>query len=475
MRVLSKISVLGLAALVGCSTMTEKPHHVAFQTDPARNLASVNELVSSKAMLAEKIDSLMTGIFQSYMLGQVYLQDFDQILEKGKTDPLKSDAYASLLSVRTIVDELEHDVNNLYVNLVLVSSLPEYSPEQKLNAELGLKAMGKYMDGMRTDKTSIPENLKPMVLSNLREKQTDLYEQLKAYHDSHPDKNVKEIVHKNMVLLRATRMSFFKQLKTYKVDKAVFAKALKEEKQKKSFKEFEADVKNISKDIKLYLSEVGRDISSESTWVNLTGNTFPVNTWSITYDDGPGRTTTLEVLKNLKDREMVASFFVLAKQVEAYTSVAKQVKDAGMDMCSHSYTHAQITKVGPVQMEREIGTSKKVIEEKLDTKIRLFRLPYGAGTGTTSIRSKIMEHGMKHVFWNVDTLDWQDKNPQSIMNRTLGFMKTLKKGIVLFHDIHPQSVIASTMLMDHFKKTGANVCTVQGVLDQMEQNLPSCK
>lgn len=426
-------------------------------------------------MLAEKIDGLMTGIFQAYMLGQVYLQDFDEVLFKGKADPLKTDAYASLLSVRTIVDELEHDVNNLYINLVLVTSLPEYSAEQKLNAEIGLKAMGKYMDGLRTDKSSIPENLKPMVLSNLREKQTDLYEQLKAYHDSHPDKNVKDIVHKNMVLLRATRISFYKQLKTYKVDKAVFSKALKEEKKKKSFQQFEADVKNLSKDIKQYLNQVGRDISSESTWVNLTGNTFPTNTWSITYDDGPGKSTTLEVLKNLKDREMVASFFVLAKQVEAYPAVAQQVKDAGMDMCSHSYTHAQMTKVGPVQLEREIGTSKKVIEEKLNTKVKLFRLPYGAGTGATNIRSKIMEHGMKHVFWNVDTLDWQDKNPQSIMNRTLGFMKTLKKGIVLFHDIHPQSVIASTMLMDHFKKNAVNVCTVQGVLDQMEQNLPSCK
>lgn len=475
MRVLSKISVLGLAVLIGCSTMTDKPDHVAHHSDPARNLASVNELVSSKAMLAEKIDSLMTGIFQAYMLGHVYLQDFDQILGKRKADPMKSDAYASLLSIRTIVDQLEHDVNNLYMNLVLVAALPEYTPEQKLNAEIGLKAMGKYMDGMRADKSSIPENLKPMVLSNLREKQTELYEQLKTYHDSHPDKNVKDVVHKNMVLLRATRMSFFKLLKTYKVDKVVFAKALKEEKKKKSFTEFEADVQKISKDVKQYLNQVGRDISSESTWVNLTGNTFPANTWAITYDDGPGKSTTLDVLKNLQDRQMIASFFVLAKQVEAYPAVAQQVKDAGHEIASHSYTHAQMTKVGPVQLEREIGTSKKVIEEKLNTKIKLFRLPYGAGTGATNIRAKIMEHGMKHVFWNVDTLDWQDKNPQSIMNRTLGFMKTLKKGIVLFHDIHPQSVIASTMLMDHFKKTGANVCTVHGVLDQMEQNLSSCK
>jgi peptidoglycan/xylan/chitin deacetylase (PgdA/CDA1 family) len=148
-----------------------------------------------------------------------------------------------------------------------------------------------------------------------------------------------------------------------------------------------------------------------------------------------------------------------------------------MDMASHSYTHAQLTKVGEVQLEREIGTSKKVIEKKMDSKVKLFRLPYGSGVSAGNIRSKIAQHEMIHVFWNVDTLDWQDKNPQSIMKRTLKQMEASSKnsGIVLFHDIHPQSVIASTMLMDHFNKEKLTVCTVQAVIDQINQNLATCK
>jgi hypothetical protein len=57
-------------------------------------------------------------------------------------------------------------------------------------------------------------------------------------------------------------------------------------------------------------------------------------------------------------------------------------------------------------------------------------------------------------------------------------MKAMKRnnGIVLFHDIHPQSVIASAKLMDYFNATQAiKVCTVQEVIDQINQSLPECK
>ena len=115
--------------------------------------------------------------------------------------------------------------------------------------------------------------------------------------------------------------------------------------------------------------------------------------------------------------------------------------------------------------------------DKLGVQIKLFRLPYGAGVSVSKIRAKIAEHKMVHVFWSVDTLDWQDKNPQSVYNRALKQMAGQKSGVVLFHDIHPQSVIASTMLMDYFNehKEKLTVCSVQGIVDQINKDLPSCK
>jgi peptidoglycan/xylan/chitin deacetylase (PgdA/CDA1 family) len=472
-----------LLALTGCSGVSLKYGVGTSKTQPSRHMASLGHEVKNPLVIKAKIDRLMNGIFHSYLLGQIHLMDFDNQLDKSAPDAMKSEAYRSLLAIRTMVDEYEHQVNELYKNLVIVSSFPGYSDQQKQYARIGLNSIADYMNGIKSDKTEISENLKPLLLSNLREKQTSLYDDLKLLRDQESDEDTRELLHKEMVNLRATRLSFFKDLKNYSVNKDALEAAIKLEKSKKSFQGLETEVKSLSKQMKSYMSMVGRDTSSDTITPsagsagNITGRTWPERTWSLTYDDGPGKSTTEEVLNNLRKRKIPATFFVLAKQVEALPSVALSLKDAGMDLASHSYTHAQLTKVGSVQLEREIGLSKKVIEEKLNTKVKLFRLPYGAGVSTGNIRAKIAEHEMVHVFWTVDTLDWQDKNPQTIMNRTLKQMNASSKnsGIVLFHDIHPQSVIASTMLMDYFNQQNLTVCTVQKVIDQINKNLPSCK
>lgn len=342
------------------------------------------------------------------------------------------------------------------------------------------------MEGMKADKKKINENLMPMILSNLMHKQTELYEELKALHDDESFTNnnpeVKKALHKNMVLLRATRLSYHKDLSTYKVDQKILEKAIKEERRKKNFAQLEKEIKELSKEMKGFISELDRGTSSDVIFPtagangNITGRSFPQNTWSLTYDDGPGKTTG-QIIDNLLARKIPATFFVLAKQVEGNPNTTKKLVESGFEIASHSYTHAQLTKVGAAQLEREIGTAKKVTEDKTGAKIKLFRLPYGAGVSVSNVRAKIAEHKMVHVFWTVDTLDWQDKNPTSIFNRTLKQMNASAKnsGIVLFHDIHSQSVTASTMLMDHFNKNKLTVCTVQGVVDQLNQNLPSCK
>ena len=486
MRIFKHSSLFLLTSLVACTSTPEK-NYVSKRAHVSRHISSMNETLNDKEQLATKVDKLLSGVFHSYLIGQVHLHDFDQVLNKNPEKALKSDAYNSLLAVRTYVDQFEHDVNDLYLDLVLVTALPEYSPEQKLNAEFALYKMGQFLEGIGTDNKWMPENLRPLILSNLREKQTHLYEELKALHDdsqfTNNDPEIKKALHKNMVLLRATRRAYFKNLQNYHVSQEVLAQTIKEQKNKTSFKKLESEIKALSHDMKKFTSELGRGTSSDAIYPsagpngNITGRGFPARTWSLTYDDGPGGKTTSQVVDNLVARKIPASFFVLAKQVEALPSVAKKIKDSGMEIASHSYTHAQLTKVSASQLEREIGTSKKVIQDKLGVEVKLFRLPYGAGVSVSNVRAKIAEHKMVHVFWNVDTLDWQDKNPQSIFNRTIKQMNASPKnaGVILFHDIHSQSVTASTMLMDYFNKEKLKICTVQEVIDQQNNNLSSCR
>ncbi len=488
MRNLKKLNLVALMGLMACSTVPKKDVHTTDVPAPyvGRYVANMNEVLSDSKQLEAKVQKLMTGIFHGYIMAQVHLQNFDSILDKDASAAMKSDDYSSLLSIRSFVDQFEHDINDLYMELVLATAMPGYTPEQKQNAQTALDSIGKFMDGVKSDQKELPENLKPLILSNLREKQTVLYEQLKAIHDAPPaqdeDPAIKRVIYDNMVLLRATRRSYYRELQNYQVDQQALQETLAAEKNKKSYKEFEKEIKALSKQMKKFMKEIGRGTSADAIFPsagpngNITGRSFPQNTWSLTYDDGPAKTTD-QVITNLVDKKIPATFFMLAQQVVQYPKAIARMKEHKMDLASHSYTHAQLTKLGPVGLEKEIATSKKVIEEKTGQPIKLFRLPYGAGVSVSSVRAKIAENNMIHVFWTVDTLDWQDKNPQSILARSLKQMNASPKnsGIVLFHDIHPQSVAASSLLMDHFNKTGAIVCTVQGVVDQLNKNLPSCK
>lgn len=485
MKSWKKLNLLSLSLLMACSTA---PHKVAHQTtDVARSIASID--ANRRELSPTHIKKTIKGIFHSYLLGQVLLQEFDQMLDHNASLALDSESYHKLQAIRILVDGFEEHLNAMYLELVMISALPKFSDQQKSNARSALNLIGDFLNGIMTDKKELPENLKPLILGNLRDKQTHLFDQLQTINqDSSITQNDPEVIseiHKNMVLLRATRMKMYRDIKNYKVDQKLLRKVVKEQSKDRDFINYKTIMLKIAQEIKDLIKDLrgGRSTSSDVIFAstgaqgNITGRGFPANTWSLTYDDGPGSKTTPVVLKNLIDRKLKATFFVLAKQVEGLPNTAKSLVDADMDIASHSYDHVQLTKVSGASLDKQISGSKKIIETKLGKQIKLFRLPYGAGVSNTTIRSKIAASGMIHVFWNVDTLDWQDKNPTSIFNRSLKQMNASAKnsGVILFHDIHQQSVVASAMLMDHMIKNKIKVCTVQAVVDQLNKGLPECQ
>jgi peptidoglycan/xylan/chitin deacetylase (PgdA/CDA1 family) len=191
---------------------------------------------------------------------------------------------------------------------------------------------------------------------------------------------------------------------------------------------------------------------------NITGNTFPRGTWAITYDDGPHPTYTKQIANNLKEFDIKSTFFSLSQNVVQYPKISNAIKEMGMEIANHSHDHKQLTKLNDKQLDFEILSSTDKITNVIGEKPKYFRCPYGAGTNVSRVRQRIAKEDMVHVFWNVDSLDWQDRNPASIVARVKKQMAMAKNGggVILFHDIHPQSVIASKEIMRYLKEGGAN-------------------
>ena len=186
---------------------------------------------------------------------------------------------------------------------------------------------------------------------------------------------------------------------------------------------------------------------------SVSGTEWPKGNWSVTFDDGPHNSYSARVLANLKAHGFKSTFFELAQNATALPLVSKSLIDGGMELANHSYTHPQLPKLNAVQLHHEIVDANDKLTGVFGFKPTYFRCPYGAGLNVPRVRQMIADQNLIHVFWNVDSLDWQDHNPDSIVVRVKKQMATQGRGVILFHDIHPQSVTASNLIMDYIQAT----------------------
>ena len=236
---------------------------------------------------------------------------------------------------------------------------------------------------------------------------------------------------------------------------------------------------------------------------NIFGTNFPKGVWALTFDDGPhgGNKSepsyTKAVLANLDKHRMKATFFILSQQIEradcpgigprtvvtrdkqgnvvssrtvnirssrpsaVFPELALEERARGHSVNSHSYYHSEIPKDNDAEQNCEISRAIDVFADKMGNRPDFFRLPYGAGVSVAKVRAKIAAAKMIHVYWSVDTLDWQDHDPDSIFRRTLkGMAAAGGRGVILFHDIHPQSVLASEKVMAYLKDPANKLETV---------------
>lgn len=235
--------------------------------------------------------------------------------------------------------------------------------------------------------------------------------------------------------------------------------------------------KEISEEVKK-LQEIDPPYAYPSTSAkgNLFGKDFPKDVWAMTFDDGPRSVRTATIVDNLLARNLRATFFMLTAEAKRFKTAALDVRDRGMHIALHSYDHANLPKVSDAKLKYEITDAKNDLESLLEIDIEYFRLPYGAGVHNSKIRKLIADNKMIHVFWNIDTLDWQDHNPTSVLKRAVKLMKTTpnNSGIILFHDIHQSTIEASRLLMDYLLENNNKICSLKEIVDGLNGEAQSC-
>jgi peptidoglycan/xylan/chitin deacetylase (PgdA/CDA1 family) len=82
----------------------------------------------------------------------------------------------------------------------------------------------------------------------------------------------------------------------------------------------------------------------------------------LTFDDGPVRPNTPRVLNVLSDYRVKATFFVIGQQTRRYPRLVKREYREGHSVQNHTYTHPDLTTLGPVGIKGELRATNRAIK-----------------------------------------------------------------------------------------------------------------
>ena len=185
------------------------------------------------------------------------------------------------------------------------------------------------------------------------------------------------------------------------------------------------------------------------------------NRIALTYDDGPTPGITDKILKELADRDLKATFFVIGNKVERYPDLARAVVEAGHEIANHTYTHPSLNRLSDQRVIDELHKCQQVVQEATGVTPMWFRPPYGAFQNKRQGPMARNEH-LGVAYWSVDPRDWANPGVNSIVNKVLG--GTRSGSIILLHDLKKQTLRATPAILDGLLERQFRFTTISGYL-----------
>ncbi len=176
---------------------------------------------------------------------------------------------------------------------------------------------------------------------------------------------------------------------------------------------------------------------------------------ALTFDDGPHPVNTPKVLDILKQFNVKATFFVTGQNAERYPELVKRIVKEGHTLGNHSWDHKDLAKLSSADVKADLARVQAAVDKALGYHYELeqFRPPYG------SMDAEVKEVARKNadaaILWNVDSNDWRykDDDKKILANVFEGASSIYARGgVILFHDIHPQTVRVLDDVIARLKK-----------------------
>jgi peptidoglycan/xylan/chitin deacetylase (PgdA/CDA1 family) len=184
----------------------------------------------------------------------------------------------------------------------------------------------------------------------------------------------------------------------------------------------------------------------------------------LTFDDGPWPTTTPKVLAALKAECVRATFFLVGRNAQAHPELARRELTEGHSIGHHSYSHPLLSRMPIAKAEADIDRGIEADEMALYGVRRIrpdtpfFRFPGFASS--PALLDRLETRGLIVFGADVWASDWLPTTPENELNLILTRIERVGRGIVLLHDIKPQTAQMLPAFLHELKQRGYRIVHV---------------
>ncbi len=150
----------------------------------------------------------------------------------------------------------------------------------------------------------------------------------------------------------------------------------------------------------------------------------------LTFDDGPSRLATEEILDLLARFDARATFFALGQQVRQEPELARAVVAGGHSLQNHTFSHQELDSVTGELFASEVDTTQWIIQHATGVVPVCLRPPSGLANYET--HALAWERRLRIVKWDIDPKDWRRPGADAIASHVVEQMHP--GAIVLLHD-----------------------------------------